>query len=75
MFKRRLTDDLREKFIERALSETGYTARANGTSYYGERVGYTGNGLPWDGAFIDVVARECGLPLHAHVYTASALGE
>jgi hypothetical protein len=76
MFKRRSsTDDLREKFIERALSETGYTARANGTSYYGERVGYTGIGLPWDGAFIDVVAREVGLPLQAHVYTASALGE
>lgn len=75
MFKRRLTDDLREKFIERALSETGYTARPNGTSYYGERVGYTGSGLPWDGAFIDVVAREVGLPLQAHVYTASALAE
>lgn len=72
---KRRNRELREKFVERALQETGYTARPNGTSFYGERVGYTGNGLPWDGAFIDVVARECGLRLTAHVYTASALAE
>ena len=72
---KRRNRELREKFINRALQETGYTSRANGTSFYGERVGYTGNGLPWDGAFIDVVARECGLGLHSHVYTASALAE
>lgn len=34
-------------------------------------VGY--NGLPWSGAFIDVVARECGLELPACVYTPNAL--
>jgi hypothetical protein len=72
---KRRNRELREKFVERALQETGYTARANGTSFYGERVGYTGNGLPWDGAFIDVVARECGLGLHSHVYSAAALAE
>jgi hypothetical protein len=75
MFMKRRNRELREKFIERALQETGYTARANGTSFYGEKVGYTGNGLPWDGAFIDVVARECGLGLHSHVSTAAALAE
>lgn len=68
-------NELREKFVLRALDETGYTARANGTSVYGDRVGYSGNGLPWDGAFIDVIARECGLGLVSHVYTASALAE
>lgn len=72
---KRRNRELREKFINRALQETGYTARANGTSFYGERVGYTGNGTPWDGAFIDVVARECGLRLTAHVYSAAALAE
>jgi hypothetical protein len=73
MFKK--PNELREKFVLRALEETGYQARANGTSYYGERIGITGNGTPWDGAFIDVVARECGLPLHAHVYTPTAIAE
>lgn len=67
--------ELREKFVERALSETGYTARANGTSSYGERIGISGNGLPWDGAFVDVISRECGLPLVSHVYTPTALAE
>lgn len=75
MFMKRRNRELREKFIERALQETGYTSRANGLSFYGERVGYTGSGLPWDGAFIDVVARECGLRLTAHVYSAAALAE
>lgn len=73
--KRRHQTELREKFVERALQETGYTARANGLTFYGERVGYTGNGLPWDGAFIDVVARECGLGLHSHVSSTAALAE
>lgn len=72
MFKR---NELREKFVLRALDETGYQARANGTSFYGERIGHTGNGTPWDGAFIDVVAREVGLPLVSHVYTGTALAE
>jgi hypothetical protein len=67
--------ELREKFVLRALEETGYVARSNGTSFYGERVGYTGTGLPWDGAFIDVIAREVGMSLPSHVYTASALAE
>lgn len=72
---KRRNRELRDKFVDRAIQETGYTSRANGTSVYAERVGYVGNGLPWDGAFIDVVARECGLRLTAHVYSASALAE
>lgn len=75
MFMKNRSYELREKFVQRALEETGYQARANGTSYYGERIGITGNGLPWDGAFIDVVAREVGLNLTAHVYTGTALAE
>lgn len=73
MFKR--NGDLREKFVERALLETGYTARPNGTSIYGERIGMSGNGMPWDGAFIDVIAREVGLPLVATIYTPTAIAE
>lgn len=73
MFVKR--NQLRDAFINRALEETGYTARPNGTNAYSDRVGYSGNGLPWDGAFIDVIARDVGLPLTAHVYTASALSE
>jgi len=73
MFKK--PSELCEKFVLRALDDTGYTARTNGTSYYGERIGLTGNGVPWDGAFIDVIAREVGLPLHAHVYTPTAIAE
>ena len=73
MFKK--PNELREKFVLRALEDTGYQARANGTSYYGERIGVTGNGTPWDGAFIDVIAREVGLPLVSHLYTGTALAE
>jgi hypothetical protein len=66
--------ELREKFVERALSETGYTAR-NNASVYGERLGLSGLGLPWDGAFIDVIARDVGLPLVSTIYTPTALAE
>lgn len=64
-----------EAFISTAESYLGYTARADGTSVFLETVGYTANGTPWDGAFIDVVAREAGVGLRwtSHIYTPQAL--
>jgi hypothetical protein len=64
---------LRDSFIASAENYLGYTARADGTNVFGETVGYNGKAIPWDGAFIDVVAREVGLPLPAFVYTPQAL--
>lgn len=63
----------REHFIATAESYLGYTARANGTSTFGDTVGYSGTNTPWDGAFIDVVAREAGLRWKSHVYSPQAL--
>jgi hypothetical protein len=65
--------ELKNRFIASAENYLGYTARADGTNTFGETVGYNGKGLPWDGAFIDVCAREVGLPLPAFVYTPQAL--
>jgi len=62
---------LRELFVEKAESQIGYTARLTRENVYGERLGV--NGQPWDGLFVDWVAREVGLPLYPHVYTTGAL--
>jgi hypothetical protein len=62
-----------EKFISTAESYLGYTARLDGTNIFGERTGFNGRDLPWDGSFIDVVARESGTPLPAFVYTPVAM--
>lgn len=69
MFKR--TNDQRDVFIARAREEIGYTARAGRDSFYGATVGY--NGQAWDGAFIDVIARETGVSLPAMVYSPAGL--
>lgn len=63
----------RELFISLAEQEVGYTANGDGTNTYGERVGYNGKGLPWDGAFIDVIARKAGLRWKSFIYTPQAL--
>jgi len=66
--------ELREKFLERALSYEGQQAmERNGTSTFGSMVGY--GSAPWDGAFVDVVGREAGISLPACVSTAAALSE
>jgi peptidoglycan hydrolase-like protein with peptidoglycan-binding domain len=65
--------ELKNRFLASAENYLGYTARADGTNIFGETVGYNGKGLPWDGAFIDVCAREVGLPLTSFVYTPQAL--
>lgn len=62
-----------DKFIQAAKNYLGYVAGPMLRNQFGERVGY--NSQPWAGAFIDVVARECGLQLPSCVYTASGLAE
>ena len=64
---------LTELFLSTALAEAGYTARANRDNLYGERLGV--NGQPWDGIFIDWVAREVGLPLVPHMHPTVALAD
>ena len=63
----------RELFISLAEEQIGYTANGDGTNIYGERVGYNGKGLPWDGAFIDVIARKAGQRWKSFTYTPQAL--
>lgn len=69
--KRKL--EFRELFITKAESFLGYTANGDGTNIFGERLGYNGRGLPWDGAFIDVCARAAGLRWSSYVYTPQGL--
>lgn len=57
--------------VAAAFAYLGYTAKGGNQSIFGAETGT--NGLHWDGAFIDIVTRDCGLLLPAHVYTASAL--
>ena len=56
-----------------AKSHLGYHARAGLQSTYGGMTGH--QGLPWDGSFVDVVAREAGVTVPACVYPTSGLGE
>jgi hypothetical protein len=65
----------RELFIKSALQQAGYTSKANRVSYFGEQVGYSGANIPWDGAFIDVIAKDSDIFIHSHVYTPAALAE
>ena len=62
-----------QEFIQAAKNYLGYVAGPMLRNQFGERVGY--NSQPWAGAFVDVVARECGLQLPSCVYTASGLAE
>jgi len=57
--------------VEAASAYVGYTCKPGNISSFGAATGT--NGLVWDGSFIDVIARESGLLLPAHVHTASAL--
>jgi len=63
----------RELFISTARKYIGYTSGPLMTNAFGQRVGY--DSQPWAGAFIDVVARECGLDIPACTYTGNGLAE
>jgi hypothetical protein len=60
-------------FIATARKYIGYQSESLGRNQFGAKVGY--DTKPWDGAFIDVVARESGLRLPSLVYTPAALAE
>ncbi len=67
------TNDLRDEFLRLARSYLGYQCRPGNNSTFG---GLTGRqGLPWDGSFIDVVAREASLRLPSCIYSTSGLAE
>lgn len=67
------TKDRRAAFVAQARSHLGYRTRTGLDSYYAGLVGY--QGLAWNGAFVDVVARETGLLVPACVNTTSGLAE
>jgi hypothetical protein len=67
------TNDLRDEFLRLARSHLGYQCRPGNSSTFGDLTGY--RGLPWDGSFIDVVAREAGLRLPSCIYSTSGLAE
>lgn len=69
----RKTSAARDQFIQAAKNYIGYQAGPMLRNQFGERVGY--NSQPWAGAFIDVVARDCGLQLPSLVQTAAGLSE
>lgn len=70
-FLKTASDSRVERFVTQALSYNGYVARDGRDNIFGERLGT--NGLPWDGMFIDVIAREVGLPLPVMSQTPVAL--
>jgi hypothetical protein len=72
-FLKTASDSPLERFVTQALSYNGYVAREGRDNIFGERLGT--NGLPWDGMFIDVVAREVGMPLPVMSQTPVALSE
>jgi len=57
--------------VEAASAYVGYTCKPGKGSVFGAQTGT--NGLNWDGAFIDVVAKDSGVLLPACVYTPAAL--
>jgi hypothetical protein len=68
--------ELREAFISRALGYVGYQATGNRDNFFGKKLNM--NGLPWDGMFIEVTARESGIgreALPAMTYTPVALSQ
>jgi hypothetical protein len=61
------------QFVEKAQEYLGYKARPGGSTEFGQRAGYNGQDLPWDGSFVDCVAFDSGLQIPSCVYTPAAL--
>ena len=75
IFRRTEATERRARFLEEARSHLGYKTRPGGLSDFAQTVGYAGHDIPWDGAFIDVVARNAGVVMPACVQTGSGLAE
>lgn len=71
----RATNPALDAFLSEARGHVGFTARPGRETVYGQQTGYPG--LPWDGSFIDVVARRAGVSdsLPRLVYTSAGLSE
>jgi len=71
----RATIPERDAFLTEAREHLGATSRPGRENPYGQATGY--NGLPWDGSFIDVVARRSGVSdsLPRVVYTPAGLAD
>lgn len=67
------TKDRRAALVAQARSHVGYRGKTGIDSYYAGMVGY--QGMPWNGAFIDVVFRETGTWIPACVNTTAGLSE
>jgi len=64
--------ELRELFIQRALKYEGYLTIKGLDNAFGQRLGL--NGKPWNGLFIDAIARETGVRLPvSHTVSTVAL--
>jgi hypothetical protein len=63
----------RDEFIAKAESYLGYSTVRPFESVFGERLGF--QGMPWDGAFIDVCLFECGLESTSFFSTTVALAD
>jgi hypothetical protein len=75
MFRKKLPNPARDRFLEVAKSHLGYKTRPSGLSDFAAQTGYSGHAIPWSGAFIDVVARDSNIVMPSCVYTPSGLGE
>lgn len=73
--KKTRATETRDRLIAEARSHLGYRTRPGGVSDFGATVGYSSHDIPWDGAFIDVVARSAGASIPACVNTLSGLAE
>lgn len=76
LLKNQKSTELRDRFIETALSYVGYQSQGNRENYFGKRLSM--NGQPWDGMFIEVTARDSGVSretLPVMTYTPVALSQ
>jgi len=63
----------RDEFLAKAESYLGYSTVRPYESVFGERLGF--QGMPWDGAFVDVCLFECGLESTSFFSTTVALAD
>lgn len=63
MFRRARAEDGAARFVAEARSHLGYVPGADGRTPFGAACGY--DGLSWNGAFVDVVARRSSTELPA----------
>lgn len=73
---RRPDAELAEVFASAAEAWVGHRCLTGTPSEFGRRVGYAAHDAPWDGAFLDCVARDAGLGgLPSLTGTVAGLGE